>query len=241
MDESIVTIVRSVIAFTTLLIFTRLLGKQQVGQLTAFEYVAGITIGSAASSLSIDLSIKPLPQWLGLATWVVLVWLLQRLAIKHRWMAKVVDDQPTILIQHGKILEQNLKNLRYRYDELLSQLRDRDIFDITQVEFALLEPDGKLTVLKKAEYEPVTRKDLQIIVPPNQLMTEVILDGKIIEQNLQNRKKTREWLQQQLQAQGIDDFSQVSFAVILPNEQLYIDKFPDAIQSMEIGDFKGPY
>ncbi len=111
MDETIVSVIRSIIAFATLLIFTRVLGKQQVGQLTAFEYVAGITIGSAASSLSIDLSIKPFPQWVALATWVLLVWGLQKVSIKHRWIAKVMDDQPTIVVQNGKILEQNLKKI----------------------------------------------------------------------------------------------------------------------------------
>lgn len=241
MDESIVVIIRSIIAFATLLLFTRVLGKQQVGELTAFEYIAGITIGSAASSLSIDLSTKPLPQFIGLATWVVLVFGLQFLAIKNRWFSKVTNDQPTIVIQNGKILEQNLKKLRYRYDELTSGLREKNIFDITQVEFALLEPNGKLTVLKKSQYEPITPNDLKIPTPVNSLMTEVIQDGKIIEQNLKNKNKTNEWLQQQLQSQGIKSLSEVSYAVILPNGQLYVDKFTDKIDKIDIGDFKGPY
>ena len=241
MDETIVSIVRSVIAFVSLLIFTRLLGKQQVGQLTAFEYVAGITIGSAASSLSVDLSIKPFPQWIALLTWVILVWGLQKLSLKHRWAAKVMDDQPTIVIQDGKILEQNLKILRYRYDELLSQLRDKGIFDITQVAFALLEPDGKLSVLKKPEYEPVTPSDLQMVPKKNGLMIEVIIDGIIIQQNLANVNKTEQWLLQQIQAQGIQDFKEISFAVILPNGQLYIDRFKDNVKEIDIGDFNGPF
>ncbi|TCS82589.1 DUF421 domain-containing protein [Tepidibacillus fermentans] len=241
MDETIVSVVRSIIAFMTLLIFTRLLGKQQVGQLTAFEYVAGITIGSAASSLSIDLSIKPFPQWLALATWVILVWGLQKISLKQRWIAKVMGDQPTILIQHGKILEKNLEKLRYRYDELMSQLRDKDIFDITQVEFALLEPNGNLSVLKKAEYEPITSSDLQIVPKQNGLMIEVIMDGVIIDQNLKNANKTEEWLLQQLQAQGIKDLKEVNFAVILPNGQLYVDRFKDNLKEIDIGDFHGPY
>ncbi|OEF99212.1 hypothetical protein BHF71_09695 [Vulcanibacillus modesticaldus] len=241
MDESIVIIVRSFIAFTTLLLFTRILGKQQVGELSAFEYVAGITIGSAASSLSIDLSIKPLPQFMGLATWVFLVLVLQRLALKHRWFAKVTSDQPTIVIQHGKILEQNLNKLRYRYDELMSHLRDKNVFDITQVEYALLEPNGNLTVLKKSQYEPVTPNDLQMTTAPSGLMVEVILDGKIIEQNLKDKQKDYKWLMEQLQIQGIKDMKEVSFAAILPNGQLYVDKFKDSLKKIDVGDFKGPF
>lgn len=241
MDESIVIIVRSVIAFITLLLFTRILGKQQVGQLSAFEYITGITIGSIAGSLSIDLTTKPLPQFIGLAVWVFLVFSLQYLAIKIRWFSKVVDDQPIIVIQDGKILEQNLRKTRYRYDELTAHLRDKNIFDISQVKLALLEVNGKLSVLKHPLYEPVTLKDLNIAPSMNGLMIEVIQDGIIIEENLQNSNKTKDWLLQQLKMQGIQDLKEISYAVILPNDQLYVDKFKDSIKDLNIGDFKGPY
>lgn len=241
MDESIVTVVRSIIAFFTLLLFTRILGKQQVGQLSAFEYVTGITIGSIAGTLSIDLGTKPLPYFIGLATWVGLVFGLQHLSIKNRWLSKVVDDQPTIVIQNGKILEQNLKKLRYRYDDLMSNLRDKNVFDITQVEFALMEPNGKVTVLKKPQYEPVTLNDLKLVPSRNGLITELIQDGEIIEKNLQNKNIAKDWLMQQLQAQGIQKIKEVSFAAILPNGQLYVDKFRDSIPKVDVGDFKGPY
>lgn len=241
MDETIVTIVRSIIAFLTLLLFTRILGKQQVGQLSAFEYVAGITIGSIAASLSIDLTTKPLPQFMGLATWVILVFALQLIAIKHRWFSKVINDQPTIVIQNGKILEQNLKKIRYRYDDLMSHLRIKNIFDISQVEYALLEENGQLTVLKKAEYEPATLDDLKIKVTKTGLASEVIIDGRIIEQNLKDHDKTKEWLIHQLHKYGINDFEEISYAVILPNGKIYVDKFKDSVKDIDIGDFKGPF
>jgi len=241
MDESLVTIVRSIIAFFTLLIFTRVLGKQQVGQLSAFEYVTGITIGSIASSLSIDLSIKPLPMFVGLLTWVVLVFGLQWTSMKIRWFSKVVNDQPTIVIQNGKILEHNLKKMRYRYDELMAHLRGKNIFDVSQVEFALLESDGKLSVLKKPQFDAVTPNDLHIVPPKNGLMTELIQDGKIIEQNLSDQQISREWVEQQLKMQGIEKIEEVNYAVLLPDGKLYVDKFQDQIKNIHIGDFKGPY
>lgn len=241
MDETIVTIVRSIIAFLTLLLFTRILGKQQVGQLSAFEYVAGITMGSIAGSLSIDLTTKPLPQFVGLATWVFLVFGLQVVAIKHRWFSKVINDQPTIVIQNGKILEQNLKKIRYRYDDLMSHLRNKNIFDITQVEYALLEENGQLTVLKKAEYEPATLSDLNIKAAKTGLASEIIIDGIIFEQNLENHNRNEKWLFKQLHKKGINNLKEVSYAVILPNGELYVDKFKDSIKEIDVGDFKGPF
>lgn len=241
MDETIVTIVRSIIAFLTLLLFTRILGKQQVGQLSAFEYVAGITIGSIAASLSIDLTTKPLPQFMGLATWVILVFGMQFIVIKNRWLSKVINDQPTIVIQNGKILEQNLRKVRYRYDDLMSHLRIKNIFDISQVDYALLEENGQLTVLKKAEYEQVTLNDLKIKATKTGLSSEIIIDGIVIEQNLKDHNKTEEWLFHQLHKYGIKSFDEVSYAVILPNGKLYIDKFKDSVKDIDVGDFKGPF
>ena len=241
MDEITVTLVRSFIAFTTLLLFTRILGKQQVGQLTAFEYIAGITIGSAASSLSIDLSTKPLPQFMGLTTWVVLVLVLQQIALKSRRFAKVTDDQPTIIVQQGKILEDNLNKIRLRYDDLMSLLRDKDVFDISQVQYALLEPNGNLSVLKRPEYDTPTLKDLNIPASVSGIFTEVILDGVIIEQNLKNKNKTLGWLYDQLKANGVSSIKEISYAAIMPNGQLYIDKFDDKINETDIGDFNGPF
>ncbi len=243
MDETIVVVVRSLIAFFTLLIFTRILGKQQVGQLTAFEYILGITVGSIAASLSIDLSIKPFPIWIGIGIWVLLAYILQIISIKNRLVAKIIDDQPTIVIQNGKILEENLKKTRYRYDELMSQLRDKDIFDITQVEFALIEANGKITVLKKAEYQPVTPKDMGITVSPLKLMIEIIQDGKWLEQNIIEQFLDKEKIKLQLQAQGVNEIKEINYAAILPNGQIYVDKFRDNLkdEEIDIGDYRGIY
>ncbi len=95
--------------------------------------------------------------------------------------------------------------------------------------------------MKKPQYESLTPSDLQIVPKANGLMIEVILDGVIIEGNLTNANKTVEWLHQQLQAQGIQDLKEVSFAAILPNGQLYVDRFKDKIKEIDIGDFRGPY
>lgn len=241
MDESIVSLVRSIIAFSTLLLFTRLLGKRQVGQLSAFEYIAGITIGSIASSLSVDTSTKPLPQFIGLITWIALVFLLEIISIKYRWFGKVISDQPIIVVQDGKILEQNLRSIRYRYDSLLGQLRENNVFDITHVKYALIEPSGKLTVLKKPEFEQLTPNDIKLQPSNNGLMTEVIIDGVIIKENLASRNKDELWLTQQLQAQGASNINEVSFAAILPNGQLYVDMHKDRIKNVDIGDFDGPF
>jgi uncharacterized membrane protein YcaP (DUF421 family) len=242
MEETYVVIVRAVIAFFTLLIYTRILGKQQMGNLSYFDYINGITIGSIAGTLATDLSAKAWVHWVGLTTFVLIALIFQYTTLKIRYFSKIVDSEPTVVIQNGKILEKNLTRMRVKFDELMILLRQKDIFDPTKVEFAILEPDGNLSVLPKSEHQPVTPKDLNIAVSPVGLTTEIIMDGVVLHQNLQQRNKDIKWLESQLQAQGIHDIKQVAYAAILPNGQLYTDKFEDHIsQESDMGDYKGPF
>ncbi|SDL95151.1 DUF421 domain-containing protein [Sediminibacillus halophilus] len=242
MNETVVVIVRVIISFFTLLIFTRLLGKQEVGQLTFFDYINGITIGSIAATLATDLSAKAWAHWLGLVGYALLTGLLQYITIKNRYLGKVLDGEPTVVIEDGKILETNLGKMRIKMSELMTLLRSQQIFDITQVEYAVFEINGELSVKQKPEYLPVTRKDLQIPTKTGRLATEIIQDGIVLEQNLTQRHKDREWLQQQLQAKQINDVKQISYALILPDDSLYIDTFKDNIgKETEMGDYDGPY
>lgn len=242
MEETVVVVVRAMIAFFTLLIYTRLLGKQQMGNLTYFDYINGITIGSIGGTVATDLSSKAWVHWVGLTVFIVLTFAFQWSTLKSRYFAKMVDGEPTVVIQHGKILEQNLSSIRVKFDELMMLLRQKNIFDVTQVEYAILEPDGNLSVLPKAEYLPLTPKDMHIPVSPSRLVTELIMDGVIVEQNLEQRNKSMDWLKQQLRAQGIKDIKEVSFAALLPNGQLYVDRFKDHVgKKADISDYKGPY
>ncbi|MFB1052245.1 DUF421 domain-containing protein [Paraliobacillus sp. JSM ZJ581] len=242
LDEAFVVIVRVVISFFSLLIFTRVLGKQEVGQLTFFDYINGITIGSIAATLATDLSSKVWAHWVGLTGYAVLTGILQYITVKNRYLGKVLDGEPTVVIENGKILEGNLKKMRIKMSELMMLLRDKGVFDITQVEYAIMEINGGLSVLQKAKNLPVTLKDLQISSTPSNLSTEVIQDGIVITQNLQQRKKDMDWLNKNLQANGVTDVKEVAYALILPNEQLYIDKYEDNIgKETDMGDYEGPY
>lgn len=241
-DETLVVVVRSIITFFSLLIYTRLLGKQQMGNLSYFDYINGITIGSVAGTLATDLSSKAWVHWVGLTVFILLTFLFQFLTMKSRFFSKVVDSEPTVVMQNGKILEQNIKKMRIRHDEIMMLLRQKNIFDPTHVEFAILESDGNISVLPKAEYQPVTPNDMQIPVKPANITTEIIIDGRILEQNLRQRKKDLHWLRLQLQACGVSEVKEVSFAAILPNDMLYVDKFKDHIrEESDMSDYQGPF
>ncbi|KYH29573.1 MULTISPECIES: DUF421 domain-containing protein [Clostridium] len=230
MNEALIVLVRGIIGFFSLLIFARILGKQQISQLTFFDYILGITIGSTASTLTTDLTSTVWCHWVGLLTWTVLSLILQFIALKSKRASDYLDDKPTIIIMNGKILESSMKKLRYRLSDLLEQLRDKGVFDLNQVAFAILEKDGQLSVLKKPEYEPVTPKDLNLTVPPSYLSSELIYDGIVIEENLKKVNKDMKWLDLQLKAHNVKHISDVFIATYNPPDSIYIDLYKDHIQ-----------
>lgn len=240
-NEPLITLVRSAIAFFTLFIFSRLIGKQQISQLTFFEYVTGITIGSIASDLSISLDHRGLIPWLGLAMWSLLTILLQWSITKHRRFAKIIEGEPVVVIQSGKLLDDNIRVLRYRVDDIVVQLRQKGVFDISEVEVALIEPNGHLSVRRKSQLEPVTPKDLGLSTPYQGLPTELIVDGEIIEENLRQVGLDRAWLINSLTQRGITSPDQVSYASLNTQGKLYTSTYRNrpAGAISDVSDYPG--
>ncbi|HCF70074.1 MAG TPA: DUF421 domain-containing protein [Syntrophomonas sp.] len=228
MNEGLVVVVRSIIGFFTLLIFARVLGRQQISQLTFFDYVLGITIGSIAASLSVDLSSRAWPHWVGLLTWTAAVFLLQLVSIKWRQAFNYLVSEPTVVIMNGQIMEDALSSIRYTTSDLLGQLRDKGIFDLNQIGFAVVETNGKVSVLLKPEFLPVTPRDMNIDPQANSLSTELIYDGVIIESNLEKAKVDRLWLDSELNRLNLRP-SEVFLATVDGDKKLYVDSYRDRI------------
>jgi uncharacterized membrane protein YcaP (DUF421 family) len=242
LNEGLVAFVRAIIGFFSLLIFAKILGKQQISQLSFFDYVLGITIGSIAASLTTDLSSRAWPHFVGLFTWALLGYVMECITLKWRYASKYIDGEPTIIVMNGKIMENALRKMKYKVSDIMALLRNKDVFDLSQVDFAIIEPNGQLSVLKKPEYEPLTPKDMNILKAPTGISTELIYDGILIDQNLKQLNKTEKWIMDQLKMQEIKDVSEVFLATLTPSGSLYVDKYDDhLIRITDIGDFKGPY
>ena len=227
LNETSVVVVRAIIGFFTLLIFARLLGKQQIGQLTFFDYIIGITIGSTASTLTTDLTSTAWLHWVGLAIWCLCAFILQLITVKFRAAENYIDGKPTLVIINGKIMEKSMRKIRYSLGELLLQLRDKGVFNLDEVAYAILETNGNLSVLKKSQHQPVTPKDLNINTQKATISTEVIYNGKVIDENLELINKDMKWLKDQLKKQGIQNPSQVHTAATTQNGDLYVDLIED--------------
>lgn len=219
----VVVIIRSIIAFFVLLLLVRLLGKQQVAQLTFFDYIIGITIGSIASTLSVQVNENTLATLAGMVTWTVLAILLAFLGIHNVRIRKVIDGEATVVIENGKILEENLKRIRIPIDELISELRTQGVFNISDVEFAMFEPGGKISVQKKAKKQPVTPGDLNLPAQYDGLPTNLVMDGSVLYDALKSLNLSKAWLYHQLKKVNINDAAGISLAQLDTKGILYVD------------------
>lgn len=223
MPITLVVLIRSIISFFVLLLLVRLMGKQQVAQLTFFDYVVGITIGSIASTLSVQVNENTLATLVGMGTWTILAILLACLGVRNVWVQKIVDGEATVVVENGKILEANLKRIRIPTTELLSELRAQGVFSVADVEFAMFEPGGKFSIQKKSQKQPLTPSDLNIPTNYDGLPTVLIMDGVILNDALCSLKLSKAWLHHQLSKQNIQDTTQVSLAQLDTKGNLYVD------------------
>jgi len=222
MKEYLILFVRSVVTYFSLVMFARIMGRKQISQLTYFDYVVGITIGSIASVASLDKSVNMYEGLFCIIIWSVLTILISEITLKNIKLRLLIDSEPLLIIDKGKVIYKNMKKARYNIGDLLMQLRVKDIFYITDVEIAILEPDGKLSVLKKSEHTTLTIEDMNIIKPKTGMMVDLILDGNILSSHLQQIQKNEEWVIAQLKARDIHDIKDVVFAGIQADEQIYI-------------------
>lgn len=215
---------QTALVFISLLILTRILGKTQVGQLTFYEYICGITIGNIAGSVVASDPDKVWNHYYDLILFVILTYLISILTIKSRPLRKIIEGSPVIVIEKGRILEDNMQGMRFDLDELEGKLREKGIFDPAEVQYAIVETSGELSVIKKSDNQPLTKSDFNIHLPGPAFPIELIMDGEIIESNLHSHGYSNAWLIRQLAARNISDISQVTYATIDSKGQLFISK-----------------
>lgn len=236
MSEGFIVGVRAVVSFITLLVYANVLGKQQVGQLTFFDFTTALAIGNLAGALTADFDSRAWPHFVGLSLWMLMALGAQWISLKSRWWAHILGGESTIVIQNGRILEKNMRGSRYRFDDLLMQLREKGIFDLSEVEFAVLETNGQLSVLKRSQYLPVTPKDLSLPTSYKGLGSVLIHDGTVLKPGLAEVNLTESWLAQELEKRGIHTPDEVSLAILSTTGSLYVDRFDDDVQAESIDD-----
>ena len=230
MKTLIEVVLQTLLAFFSILFITRILGRQQMAQLTVFEYINGITFGSIAATLATDLGQKSWPHFVGLVLFGALTYLMSHISLKNRNAAKIIQGEPVLVIQDGRILEKNLERFRYTIDDLTHLLRKKDVFNIADVKYAILETTGEISVVKVAQKENIKVEDLHLSVNQEELNTDIIVTGNIIYENLKKRNLSVKWLLEQLKMMGVKDIKDIYYAAVDKNNKIYIDYVSDSLQ-----------
>ena len=228
------TILRGLISLVTLFLITNLLGKKQVSQLSLFDYVIGISIGNFAAEMSINLETNEFTGTLAVIIFGLVAYLVSWLSMKSIFLRRFFFGSPSVIIQDGKILDNEMRKCRIDLNDLLEQARIAGYFDISQIAFAVMEVNGSMSFLPKGIYEKPTVGDMNISVKKQGMLANVIIDGKIMTHNLENINKNENWLRKEIKKQGYKDIEEILLATVDVNNEVTIFKKNSDIKTRNI-------
>ena len=215
--DIIQVILTALLSVTALFIITKIMGHKQVAQLDFFDYVSGITIGSIGAELATELE-KPYQPLIALVIYGLVSLVLNILAHKLPRTRKYINGTPTILMNENKIYRQNLKRAKLDLSEFMLLCREQGYFDLDEIQTAVFEHNGKLSILPKAANRPATPEDLKISPKKTSIGVEVIMDGSIIGENLSRMGRDENWLAKQLKMQGYSDAKDIFLGIYRKEE-----------------------
>lgn len=187
-------IMRCLVSLVTLFLVTKMIGKKQVSQFSLFDYVIGISIGNFAAEMAINLDSSYLHGTVAVIVFGLVAYLVSYVTMKSLKIRKYIIGDPNVLIKDGKILYNSLKKSRFDINDLLEEARINGYFDLSDIDYALMEANGKISFLPKPESQNPTNKDFKLKINKKGLCINLIVDGQIIEGALKDVNKTKTWL-----------------------------------------------
>ena len=210
--DIIKVVLTSLLSVAALFIVTKIMGHKQVSQLDFFDYVCGITIGSIGAELATELE-SPEKPLIALIIYGITSIVLNLLAHKIPRMRKYINGTPTILMDNGKLYRKNLKRSKLDLSEFMLLCREQGYFDLNEIQTAIFEHNGKLSVLPKSEKRPLTPTDMNIATKQTHIGIEVIMDGRIMSENLSRMGRNDAWLNKQIKLQGYKNAKEIFLGI----------------------------
>lgn len=215
-------ITKSFFSIMVLFLLTKSLGKKQINQLNMFDYVIGISIGNVVAEMSINKDVQFLDGVITMAVYALVSIVITFLTTKSIKLRRIISGTPIVIIENSKIIEQGLKKSKLDLNDLLEEARLNGYFDISEIEYALMEANGRVSFLPKQKYKPVSNNDLKIKTQYKGLCANLIIDGKIMENNLKSINKNKKWLISRLEKQWKKEINNILLATCDTNEKLTI-------------------
>lgn len=222
------TIIKGFFIYFLALFLSRVVGKKIITQMNFFDFILGVSMGSIIADALIDKEYPTVSEATALILFTILTIIISYISIKSFRFRKVITSEPAILIKNGVLIDKNIRKLRLTINEILMKLREKDVFNLEDVEYAILERDGQISVLVKADKSYVTPYDMKLKVKSSGILRDIIIDGNVIEKNLKIAGIDKNWLESHLKSNNIKNVSEVFYAGIDSNKKLNISKrLPD--------------
>lgn len=222
------TIIKGILIYVLALILSKLIGIKIISQMNFFDFIMGVSVGSMIAKIIIDKDHVVFSGIIALITFTLLTIATSYLNLKSYTARRIINAKTLILIENGRIIDKNMKRLRITINELMMKLREKDVFNLENVQFAIMESNGQLSVLIKANKKPVTPYDMDLKVKSLSLINDIIIDGKIVDKNLEIAGIDKKWLQSELKKKSINNIEKVFYAGVDSNKKLTIsEKYPD--------------
>ena len=199
--EFIKLVLTSVLSAVSLFIIAKFMGHKQISQLDVFDYITGITIGSIAAELATELE-EPWKPLVAMIIYGIIAFIISILSMKLPRLRKYLNGTPTIIMNNGKLYRKNMKKAKLELSEFMVMCRQEGYFNLNDIQTAVFEYNGRLTVLPKSTKRPANPEDFGIAPKKECVNTEVIMDGRVLEENLRRMGLDEKWLKKQLEAQG---------------------------------------
>ena len=219
--EIIKVLLTSLLSVGALFAGAKIMGHKQMSQLDFFDYISGITIGSIAAELATELE-EPLKPLIAIAVYGAAAVLLSKITSLFPKTRKYINGTPTILMNNGKLYRENLKKAKLDLSEFMVMCRQQGYFNLSDIQTAVFEFNGKLSILPVSKKRPANPEDLNLSPAPEFIHTEVIMDGRILDENLKRMGLDDKWLLKQLNAQGYKKVEEVFLALCDENNQLTV-------------------
>ena len=219
--EIVKVILISILSAVALFFIAKVIGHKQMSQLDFFDYITGITIGSIAAELATELE-EPLKPLIAMIVYGCIAVILTTITSKLPKTRKFINGTPTIIMNNGKIFRKNMKKSRLDLSEFMVMCRQEGYFNLADIQTAIFEYNGRLTILPVSNKRPVNPEDMKLTPAPEYISTEVIMDGKILEENLKRMGLDSNWLNKRIKEQGFRNAKEIFLGLCDENRQLVL-------------------
>lgn len=213
---------RTILVLIILFFITKMMGKKQISELNFFDYVVGITIGSIAADISLDIEKNMIAGIAALFIYGFISYIISFVSIKSILARRFFIGVPTVLVEKGKIIESGLKKSKIDVNDLLMEARENGYFNLDEIDYALMEVNGNISFLPKEKEKPVTKRDMKIKCSNEGLTVNAIIDSKYMVNNMKAINKDKEWLDHELKVNGYDNYDNILLATIDNNYKVTI-------------------